>query len=353
MLRPLFATLAFFLAASLASAARASGPDAAHDLFDRGVAWMQAGRFDEACPALEESHKLDSRPGTLFALADCEAKRGRLATAVQRYDQYLAYYATLPPDKQRVHADRVKLARNARAALAPDVPEVTVTLSPAAPPHTLVTRDGAALSEASLGTPLALDPGEHVFTTQAPGGPVSEKRVTVGKAEKRVMVLEVAEPSPPPLAARSAAVPPPSVSPEGTEPRRGPSTRRMAAYVTGGAGIVGLALGVVAGAVALAKSGVVDANCGVGGNPTACTPTGKMAADELKASGVASTIGFVVGGAAAVAGVVLFVTEPKPKPVAPAGSPARVASTTGGPWARLGVLAAGPHGVAAGIRGEW
>ena len=41
-------------------------------------------------PRFAESHRLDPRPGTLFALASCEEKRGRLAAAVRIYDEYLA-----------------------------------------------------------------------------------------------------------------------------------------------------------------------------------------------------------------------------------------------------------------------
>ena len=77
--------LAATLVSSAAWPALAAGPvDAAKALFDRGVEQLEAGHFNRACPAIEKSYQLDPRPGTLFTLAECEAKRGRLATAVQR-----------------------------------------------------------------------------------------------------------------------------------------------------------------------------------------------------------------------------------------------------------------------------
>src|SRR4051812_48805392 len=72
------------------SSAAAQILDPAEVLFNQGVEDMEAKRFDKACPAIEQSYRLDVRPGTLFALAECEADRGRLATAVARYDEYLA-----------------------------------------------------------------------------------------------------------------------------------------------------------------------------------------------------------------------------------------------------------------------
>src|SRR5580704_16022315 len=90
--------------------ALAAGPDDAAVLFDRGVADLEAGRYDAACPAIEQSYKLDPRPGTLFALAECEMKRGHLGAAAARYDQYLALYPTLSADKRAKQGDREKMA---------------------------------------------------------------------------------------------------------------------------------------------------------------------------------------------------------------------------------------------------
>jgi len=56
----------------------AMGQDSAASeaLFNKGVGDMEAGNYQSACPALAESNRLDPRAGTLFALAECEAKIG-------------------------------------------------------------------------------------------------------------------------------------------------------------------------------------------------------------------------------------------------------------------------------------
>src|SRR3954471_19352248 len=175
----------------LAAPAAAGDVATAEALFNRGVADMKASKFETACPAIEESYRLDPRPGTLFALAECEAKRGRVATAVTRYGDYLSLFSRLPPDQQAKQKGRDKIASEKKAELIPSVPEITLTLPPDAPRGTVVKRDDAVLSEAALGVPLPIDPGEHVVTTQAPGGDLSETKVSIKKAEKQQIVLKV------------------------------------------------------------------------------------------------------------------------------------------------------------------
>src|SRR5262245_1711819 len=71
--------------ATLASGTRAFGQDrdlaAAEALFREARAAMQSGDFDAACAKFEESERLDKAPGTVLNLAECEEKRGRVATA--------------------------------------------------------------------------------------------------------------------------------------------------------------------------------------------------------------------------------------------------------------------------------
>src|SRR5262249_23631314 len=139
----------------------------------------------------EKSYKLDPRPGTLFTLAECEAKRGRLATAVKHYDDYLALHAQLSESQRRRQGERAQIARAQRAMLLPLVPGLTMVLPPDAPRGTIVTLDGAVVAPSALGAELPVDPGEHVVTTQAPGGPVDSARVSVANGQKKAAMLQV------------------------------------------------------------------------------------------------------------------------------------------------------------------
>jgi hypothetical protein len=293
--------------AAVPAAALGDEVDPAEKSFQRGTAAMDAGRFEEACPAIEESYKLDPLPGTLFTLAECEARRGRIATAVKRYEDYLALYAALAPERKKKQGDREQVAREQTARLSPLVPELTLTLPPAAPPGTVVTRDGAPVAAAALGVAMPVDPGDHEIAVQAPGGPATLMRVTLGKGEKKGLLLEVKElPVTPP-----APVALPTPAPEG-----GTSGRRIGAFVVGGVGLAAVVVGAITGALAIAGKSTINQNCGssIGrSDPAACNATGKSAADSVKTYGLVSTLGFGVGIAGVGTSVVLLLTEPKEK----------------------------------------
>src|SRR5262245_22382355 len=222
------------LALALTCPAMAGDVAAAEALFNRGVADMKAKKFETACPAIEESYRLDPRPGTLFTLAECEAKRGRVATAVTRYGDYLALFSRLPPDQQNQQKGRRKIATEKKAELLPEAPEITLTLPPDAPRGTVIKRDDAVLSEAALGVALPIDPGDHVVTTQAPGGDVTETKITLQRREKKQIVLKVKAAASAPSTA--SATPSASAAPTSAPPP--PDTRssgqRTAAFVVGG-----------------------------------------------------------------------------------------------------------------------
>ena len=332
--RSIAAALALVFTA-LAAPVAAQDVATASALFTRGLADMQAGNYDRGCPALEGSYKLEPLPGTLFTLAECENKRGRLATALARYDDYLLMVARMPPAQQKKHGDRVKIAETQKAALGPEVPMLTLSLSPRAPKGTVVKRDGTELMDAALGVALPVDPGEHEVTTQAPGGEVTEVRVTLGKGEKKQVTLKVKVASPPPQVVPSA---PPERLPE-TETTHGPGGQRVGAYVAGGVGVAGLILGGVMGGLALGKKSDIQKNCNFPDDPRGCNDTGLADVSSARTMGTVSTIGFSIGGVGVVTAVVLLLTEPK-----------RVTASRG---VRVGVLSRGRAGGALAVEGVW
>jgi hypothetical protein len=310
---------------------------AAEALFNRGLERMKASDFDAGCPALNESYRIDPRPGTLFTLAECEAKRGHVATAATRYGDYLALFARLPADAQAKQKGREKVAEKKRAELSPSIPQVTLTLPQGAPAGTVVKRDDVEISSAALGLSLPTDPGDHVITTQAPGGPLSEQRFSIGRGEKKQITLEVkvataatpvpARPTPPVEA-------PPSVTAQ--PPDEGGGVRRTGAYLAGGVGVAALVVGGVTGGLAFAKKATVDAHC----QGALCDHEGKVAADSGRALALVSTVGVGVGVFGIGAAVVLLVTAPhaaKPAAFTAPRRPRAWASPAGRGGAMIGV----------------
>ncbi|MCU0694198.1 MAG: hypothetical protein MUF54_22625 [Polyangiaceae bacterium] len=316
--------------AAVAAPGMAQDSAASEALFDKGVAEMEAGGYATACPALAESYRLDPRPGTMFTLAECEAKWGRVASAVAHYSDYVGMVSSMPPQSRERHLDRERTAVAQLETLKPQVPRLTLILPADAPEGTVVKRDGVVLRGASLGTPLPADPGEHMVTTQVPGGVEHAKQINIALGETARIELSVERLE----AVRTQASTNPA-SPS-TEPARS-SDARTWAYVLGGIGVAGLAVGTVTGLMAGAKKGTVDDNC----KGAACNAQGLAAAEDGKMLGNVSTAGFGVGLAGIAIGSVLWFASAPSSPEASAGSR----------WSPP--VVAGGRRVAVGVQGSW
>jgi hypothetical protein len=340
-------TVACFLGAlALAAPAAAQDIAAAEALFNRGLTDMEAGRYETGCPALAESHRFDPRAGTLFTLAECENRRGRLATAAALYGDFLSLVARLPADQRAKQRDRQQTALEQKAALKLQVPELALSLPPNAPAGTVVKRDGVVLSGPSLGLGLPVDPGEHTVSTEAPGGPITEARIKIAKGEKKQITLEVKTSAAAATAPGSTAAASPSeASTTGLEPApdAGSNGQRVAAFAVGGVGLAGLVLGGIMGGLTLAQKDAITKGC----VNKVCDHAGKIAVDRAQTTGLVSTIGFGVGLAGVGAGVVLLLTAPT--------RPKGAATARHGDATRLhaGVLSLGPEGGLVGLEGAW
>ena len=316
----------------VAGSASAQEDAAAEALFNKGLSEMEAGRYESACPTLKESQRLDPRMGTLFTLAECEAKGGMVASAVAHYDEYLRLFSRLAPPQKATQSGREKVSAAQKAALSPQVPYVTLVVRDA-PTGTTVKWDDMVFNLPALGVPLPVNPGEHVVTTQVPGGASATTRVTVAKAERKQVELKVPQasggsvnPSPAPAVAASTTASA-SPAPVSTEADAGTSneSRRILMYGAGGLGAAGLIVGSITGVLVLGKKGTIDDNC----VDTRCTAAGKDPADSAQSLGLVSTIGFGVGIAGLATAAVLLLTEPKPASTSRTWSPL-VADRSGG-----------------------
>jgi hypothetical protein len=303
--RHLFAAAA--VVACLAGTVSATAQDvaAAEALFDRGLRAMEAGDFATGCPAIEESYRLDPRPGTLFTLAECENKRGRTATAATRYEDYLGFFARLPADQQMKQGDRAQVAASQRDRLRAVSPKLTLSVTPSAGAGAVLTRDGVVLARPSWGIPLPVDPGEHLLRLEVAGHEPSEQRIRIAEGESKVIELApgASNPSAPPPGAVGEATPPPTERAD-----RGLTGVQAAGLVVGGIGVVGLAVGAVFGLVTLGHANEAEAACPAG--PLAgCADSAaaNQAVDAATTPGAVSTIGFAAGGALLVGGVIMLI----------------------------------------------
>ncbi len=300
--------------------ARADAPaPASADSFDYGLSEMLAGRYATGCPALEASFRADPRPGTLFTLADCDRKWGKTASALARFEEYLALYERMPEGERgrAKERERASIATSERATLERTVPLLAVRLPPDAPAGTRVWRDDAEVTGPALAAKVPVDPGEHVVRAQLPDGRSIEQRVTIAAGEQQsiVIVLPAAAPAPTPVASPLPPAPQTTPTPATTEPR----SHATWTYVAGGVGIAALAVASVTGAVALAKRSDASPVCDPQG--VCSTPAGVSAGNEAHTMANVETGALIVGGVALAAALVLALTEPRARHTAVAPAP--------------------------------
>lgn len=324
---------ALFMTAVRAQAQSASVTDQAlaQALFDQGKALMTAGKYAQACAKFAASNRTAPGTGTLLNLAVCHVKLGKLATA------WVEFSNAADADRRSGNQQRLAFDESQMHALAPKLAHITIVVPAADKISGLsVTLDGAVLSAAALGVPAPVDPGMHQITARAPGHRAWSKSVSVAKNGDKVSVkvpeltanAPNAAPAPAPASAASAPAPGSPRSVEAEQPSSGKRTRRIAAYVAGGVGVVGVGLGTFFGLKAFSDWHTRNNNC-PGGR---CNQAAVAAHDSAHSAAIASDISFGVGIAALGAGVYLWLTSrggSEEKPPGNASARVRVAPLAG------------------------
>jgi hypothetical protein len=314
---PLIVSL--MVSVALAAPPRASGQPSRGDtaqaqaLFDEGLGLMRAGRYGDACPKLARSQELDPGMGTKYRLAECYAGLGRLASA------WALFMEVAEEARKTKRADREEQARELADALRPRLPMITIAIPPAiaGAPGLEVKRDGARVERLDWNQKVPVDPGEHEIVVTATGKRPWQTRVMAQERAEFSVTVPALDDLPAPAAAAATNEPAPAPeklreAPAEPEARSG-SGQRVAAVVTGVVGLAGIGVGSTLGFMAKSTWEEALSHC-PGGDRTRCSETGISLGNEASTSATISTIGFVVGGAAVAAGIILWATAPAGKP---------------------------------------
>jgi hypothetical protein len=315
------AAAALVVVAPDAHAQEATTTGTATVLFDEAVALMERGKYAEACPKLARSNELSPNGGTLFALAECYERSGKLASA------WITYKEAAIRAGAAKRADAERRATDSADRLAPSVSKLTVQVpAPAAIDGLTIELDGRAVARAEWGVATPIDPGPHKLRISAPGRLPATRDVVFDRvaAQKTVSIptLELA-----PVVAPLAAPQPPSEGEEG--PPRG-GTQRVLGLVVAGVGLAGLAVGTVFGLQASSKNDDAGAHC----RGNLCDAEGIRLDKQGRDDATISTISFIAGGVLAAGGLVIILTAPSGREKV--SSPTQSAS--------LGVSAGGSRG---------
>ncbi len=277
--------------------ARADDGTLADTLFNEANELVAAGRYAEACPKLAESQRIEPAVGTQFNLADCYEHLGRTATAFALFTD-VARIA-----RAAGKFEREKRAKERATALEPRLSRVKlVPLAPA--PGLEIKIDDVAIPRGEWSTALPIDPGHHRIVASAPS-----RKSWQGDAESvegntiEVAIPELVDPTPAPRPApRPAAW----------------STQRTIAIAAAGAGVAGIAVGAIAGAMSLSARSSAESACPSRTYAFRCpTVEGTDDWNSATAAGDVSTVAFVVGGVALAGAAVLWFTAPSSKEPAP------------------------------------
>lgn len=308
--------LAALLLLSRTSSAQSSAAQA-RTLFREARALMDKERYEEACPKLEESLRLDHGIGTQFNLAHCWEKIGRPVSA---WGMFLEVAAGARKENQR---KRERAANERAAALEPLLPRMRIEVAEPAP-GLQVLRGGEEVGSAAWGTPMPLDPGTYRIEASAPDKEPWSQEVEVLAGGNTVTVdipalADIKKPEPVVVAAAP------------TEPERDAPVesagggRKTFAWVLAGAGVVGAGTGVFFALRSKKETDAAQGLCNGGENGLTCdrdlgSPTFDSGVqeqrelyahrDKAKTAAVASYVAFGVGGAALITSIVLAITAP-------------------------------------------
>jgi len=288
----------------------------AEKLFNDARALMAKGKFETACPKLEESQKLDPAPGTKYQLAVCLENTGRPATALAHYLE-VAELA-----KAAGFKDKEKVARDKAAALEPTVPRIVIEVSPRNKVSGLaISRDGAPVQESLWNKPILVDPGEYTIAASAPGKkPFTTTVVVTGQGTRVTAPIALADVEA--FSEREKVEPPPKSA-------FGP--QRIAAAGVSAVGVGGLIVGTVFGLGAKPTYDKAVKDPKLCPTPATCYPEGVRLVKQAQTDATIATIAFAAGGVALAGGVVLLLTAPSsaPKPAPDSGITATVVPVVG------------------------
>jgi hypothetical protein len=290
---------------------------AAEALFEDARKLVATGNYADACPKFADSERLDPSAATLLNLANCFEKLGHKATA------WATYREAASAANAAGRADYVSIAQRHADTLAVRLARLTLNV-PQPTEGVVVQRDGVVVAPAEWGVAIPVDVGSHAVLANAPGHKPWTSSIDVA-GDGALAVVNVPPLEPLPLDAanaaapatatdqpRNAAVVAPSSGPTAWAPQpRGThgDGQRIAGWIIGGLGVVGIGVGTALAVVATNKYQDSLGNCDKA-NLNLCNAQGLATRNDARSAGDAATWALGLGAVAVVGGVVLWLTAP-------------------------------------------
>jgi hypothetical protein len=283
----------------------------ARSLGQDGEAALDRKDYKTAEDDFRRADSLVHAPTLMLGLARALAGEGKLVAAQEAYMRIIR--EGVPPGAPPAFTKALDDAKTEVQSITPRIGGMTISVQAAGGgtvANVSVQLDGAPVSAASLGVKRAVDPGAHVVHVSADGYKTVDLKVNVvpgATADAPVSLEKDASATP-------AVVPPPATPaplPGSGEPETPPPAsgghKTIWPWVAFGVGGAGLGLGVVTGVLAIGKHSTLSSECKGGSCPSG--DSGDLS--SYHTLGVLSTVGFIVAGVGAAAGITLLILQPK------------------------------------------
>lgn len=287
----------------------ADNPNASLDLA-RSVAVtgreaFNAGDYETALALFRRAYTLYPAPTVVLYEARTLEKMGLLLEAVEAYVR--TTQIAVPSDAPGQFAEAIEAARQEERGLRARIPTLTLRVGgvSANDPNLKVSINGRAIGAAQIGQAQRLNPGTYRISGATSGDRSDTAEVVLAEGQKAAIVLNLAAPSfspPPPVVTRPAA------ASGDTSAAASGNSLRLAAYISGGVGLVGLAGGVVTGLLAVNKHSKAEALCE--NNTCPADNQGPSTVQDFRSMRTISTVFYGVGAAGVAAGVVFWLLAP-------------------------------------------
>ncbi|MEZ4369278.1 MAG: hypothetical protein R3B07_00575 [Polyangiaceae bacterium] len=256
---------------------------AANKAAAKGRAAEKRGDFQAALEAYEESGGHVDSSANRRRLARAKAGLGRLLEARAELEHVLSDDTASKGQKQSAQKELDELERR--------IPKVAFEVPADFAGH--LELDGSAVGDPSQAQ--SVDPGKHTVHASAEGFEDFELSLELEEGESKTATIELT-----PLPKQSASPPKQAEQVEST------SLTRPLGYVSLGVGVVGVALGSYFGLQAKSTRDELGDACA----QDRCPADLKAKYDDGKQQALFSTVGFAVGAAGLVTGVVLLMLAP-------------------------------------------
>lgn len=287
--------------------------EAAKKAFFEGLEFEEKKDWKNALDRFEKVAKVRMTPAVRFHIALCKENLNMLIEALHDFE-----LAESDAKAEKVE-EVMKEAPEHAAAIRPKIPKLTIKV-PAGVEGVSVTLDGNPIDPQGSEETL-VNPGTHKIEATAEGRSPFAKEVTLEVSESKTITVKL-----PKLKSDKDEPPPPDEPPPvKDEPKKGIPTSALIAGGIGAAALVG------AGIFALKRSSIasdLDGRCG--GDPKACPADASDQVDSGRTYTTLTNVFLVVGVIGVGAGVVLWVTAPKPKDNSPPAAALRLVPSAPG-----------------------